>query len=127
MAKKKKFKFVRGFFFESPSPADYAKMLINTKNPNENKELVPEIEHRISDLKDRIKKWVKQKKKNADETLKIFEETLDYNERPRKIFPLASMENQNQNLKKALQEEYIKEENTLIKLKEKKKHKQWIT
>ena len=33
-------------------------------------------------------------------------------------------ENENQNLKKALQEEYIKEENTLIKLKEKKKHKQ---
>ena len=65
-------------------------MLINTKNPNENKELVPEIEHRISDLKDRIKKWVKQKKKNADDTLKIFEETLDYNERTRKIFPLAS-------------------------------------
>ena len=28
--------------------------------------------------------------KNADETLKIFEETLDYNERTRKIFSLAS-------------------------------------
>ena len=31
-------------FFESSSPVDYAKMLINTKNPDE-----------ISDLKDRIK------------------------------------------------------------------------
>ena len=52
---KKKFKFVRGFFFESPSPADYAKMLINTKNPDENKEIVPEIEYRVSDLKDNKK------------------------------------------------------------------------
>ena len=43
-------------FFESSSPADYAKMLINTKNADENKENVKEIEYRISDLKDRIKK-----------------------------------------------------------------------
>ena len=78
-------------FFKSPSPADYAKMLSNTKNPDENKEIVAEIKDRISDLKDRIKrKLVKQKKKNADETLKIIEEILDYNERTQKIFPLAS-------------------------------------
>ena len=51
-------------FFKSPSPADYAKMLSNTKNPDENKEIVAEIKDRISDLKDRIKrKLVKQKKK----------------------------------------------------------------
>ena len=43
-------------FFESSSPADYAKMLVNTKNADENKENVKEIEYRISDLKDRIKK-----------------------------------------------------------------------
>ena len=43
-------------FFESSSPADYAKMVINTKKRNENKEIVAEIEDRISDLKDRIKK-----------------------------------------------------------------------
>ena len=43
-------------FFESSSPADYAKELINTKNPNENREIVAEIGERISDLKDRIKK-----------------------------------------------------------------------
>ena len=42
-------------FFESQSPADYAKMLINT-SPDENKELVAEIEDRISDLKERKKK-----------------------------------------------------------------------
>ena len=34
-------------FFESSSPADYAKMLINTKNLNENKEIAVEIEDRI--------------------------------------------------------------------------------
>ena len=37
-------------------------MLIN-KNPDEKKEIVPEIEHRISDLKDRIKKMSETEKK----------------------------------------------------------------
>ena len=41
-------------FFESPSPADYAKIL-NT-SPGENKKIVEEIKDRISDLKDRLKK-----------------------------------------------------------------------
>ena len=51
-------------FFGSPSPVDYAKELINTKNPNVNKKKnVAEIKDRISDLKDRIKKLVKQKNK----------------------------------------------------------------
>ena len=45
-------------FFESSSPTDYAKTLINIKNPDENKE----YQDRISNLKDRIKKRVKQKK-----------------------------------------------------------------
>ena len=43
-------------FFQSSSPADYAKELINTKNPDENKEHLAGIKNRISDLKDRIKK-----------------------------------------------------------------------
>ena len=34
-------------FFESSSPANYAKMLINTKNADENKEIVEEIENNI--------------------------------------------------------------------------------
>ena len=42
-------------FFESSSPANYAKTLINNKNLNENKEIVAEIKDRISNLKDRIK------------------------------------------------------------------------
>ena len=50
-------------FFESSSPADYAKTLINTKNPNENKEIVAEIKNKISDLKDRIKKMSETEKK----------------------------------------------------------------
>ena len=34
-------------FFESPAPAHYEKMLINTRNPDENKKIVAEIENRI--------------------------------------------------------------------------------
>ena len=54
-------------FFESSSPVDYAKMLINT-SPDENKKIVAETKYRISDLKDRIKKMSEKEKKNADET-----------------------------------------------------------
>ena len=50
-------------FFESSSPADYAKKLINTKNLDENKELAATIKDRISDLKDRIKKMSETEKK----------------------------------------------------------------
>ena len=66
-------------FFESLSPANYAKKLINTKNPDKHKEFVAEINDGISNLKDRIKKMSETEKKNADETLKIIEEILDYN------------------------------------------------
>ena len=66
-------------FFESSSPADYAKTLINT-SPNENKKVVAEIEDRISDLKD----------KNADEKLNIIKKILDYNKDAQKIFEFAS-------------------------------------
>ena len=46
-------------------------MLINT-SPDKNKEIVAEIEGRISDLKERIKKMSEaKKKKNADEALEI--------------------------------------------------------
>ena len=38
-------------------------MLINTKNPNENKKFVAEIEDTISDLKDRIKQMSGEEKK----------------------------------------------------------------
>ena len=51
-------------FFESLSPADYAKMLINTENPDKNKEFVAEIKGRISNLKDRIKKMNETEKIN---------------------------------------------------------------
>ena len=50
-------------FFEL-SPADYAKELINTKNPDKNKEFVAETKDGMSDLKGRIKK--KKKKKNCE-------------------------------------------------------------
>ena len=97
-------------FFESSSPADYAKMLINTKNADENKENVKEIEYRISDLKDRIRKMSEKEKKdkNADETLEIIKKILDYNKEALKIFyhaPKVDKKNQNQRLKKVLQRE----------------------
>ena len=78
-------------FFGLSSPADYAKMLINT-SPDENKKTVAEIKDRISDLKDRIKEMSKKEKKNksADETLKIIEEILDYNKMAEKTFARAS-------------------------------------
>ena len=48
--------------FESSSPVDYAKKLINT-SPDENKKIVEEIEDRISYLKDRIKRISEKEKK----------------------------------------------------------------
>ena len=50
-------------FFESSSPVDYVKKLINTKNPDENKKVVAEIKIRISDLKDRIKEMSEKEEK----------------------------------------------------------------
>ena len=90
--------------FESSSPADYAKELINTKKPDENKEFVAEINDRISDLKKRIKEMSEREKKSADETLKIIEKILDYNKKAQKIFLHQKLikDNQNQNLKKVL-------------------------
>ena len=57
-------------FYGSSSPAHYAKMLINTKNPDEsvNVENVAEIEDRISALKDRIKEMSKREKKTKMRT-----------------------------------------------------------
>ena len=50
-------------FFGFSSPADYAKMLINTKNQDKYKECVEEIEDRISDLEERIEKKSEKEKK----------------------------------------------------------------
>ena len=44
-------------------PADYAKGLINVKDQNKNKEIVAEIEDRISDLKDKIREMSETEKK----------------------------------------------------------------
>ena len=49
-------------FFLFSSPADYAKILINTSNPDENKKNVAEIKDRISDLKDKIKEMSEREK-----------------------------------------------------------------
>ena len=52
-------------FFELSSPDDYAKMLIDIKNTDENKRIVAEIEDRISNLKDRIKEMSETEKRNG--------------------------------------------------------------
>ena len=75
-------------FFGLSSPADYAKMLINT-SPDENKKTVAEIKDRILDLKDN-KRNEQNRKRNADETLKIIKEILDYNKNAQNFFLLAS-------------------------------------
>ena len=79
-------------FFELSSLADYAKILINTKNPDENKEIVTEIKERILDLKDKIREMSETEKedKSVDETLKIIEKILNYNKNYQKNFSLAS-------------------------------------
>ena len=95
-------------FFESSSPADYVKELINTSNSDENKEIVEEVEDRISNLKDNKRNEWNRKKyiKNTDETLKIIKKFLTAIKMLKKFFHLHQMlikENQNQNLKKVLQ------------------------
>ena len=47
-------------FFEK-SPVDYARMLINNKNPNENKKAIAETENKIYDSKDRIREMGEKK------------------------------------------------------------------
>ena len=79
-------------FFELSSPANYAKMLINTQNRDENKKKLEEIENRISDLKDRIERISEKgkKDKNADETLQIITKILDFNKDAQNFFYRAS-------------------------------------
>ena len=50
-------------FFGLSSPADYAKILINTKNAGENKENIEVIGDRILALKDRIERMSEKEKK----------------------------------------------------------------
>ena len=49
-------------FFESSSPTHYVKELINTSNSDENKEIVEEIEDRISNFKYTIKEMSETEK-----------------------------------------------------------------
>ena len=48
--------------FQSSSPADYAKMFINTKNADENKENIKEIESRILNLEEGINEMNEKEK-----------------------------------------------------------------
>ena len=50
-------------FFDHSSPADHAKILINTENAGENKENIEVIGDRILALKDRIERMSEKEKK----------------------------------------------------------------
>ena len=75
-------------FFGFSSSADYANILINIENPDENKGVVAEAKDTISDLKDRIKEMSETEKnyKNGNETLDIIEKVLEYNKNAQKNF-----------------------------------------
>ena len=65
-------------------------MLINT-SPDKNKEIVAEIEGRISDLKERIKKMSEAKKKKMlMRHQRLLKKILEYNRVAQIIFQLAS-------------------------------------
>ena len=66
-------------FFELSSPADHAKMLINTSS-NENKKNCSRDKRQNIRFKRQNKRNERKRKKNADETLNIIEKILDYNE-----------------------------------------------
>ena len=79
-------------FFLFSSPADYAKILINTSNPDENKKKCSRDKRQNIRFKRRIKGISEAEKKyeNADETLKIIEKILVYNKNAQKKVQLAS-------------------------------------
>ena len=93
-------------FFESSSPADYAKMLINIKNADENKKNVAEIKDRISDLKGRIKEMIETEKKQMLTDIRDYQRNSYCNKNAQKTFQLASKvdkEKSKPNLKKAFE------------------------
>ena len=78
-------------FFQSSSPADYAKDLINIKNADENNGIVEETKDRILDLEDKIEQMnEKNNNKNVKETLEIIRKILDYNKNAQDFFHRAS-------------------------------------
>ena len=117
-------------FFESSSPADYAKMLINIRNADKNKEIVAETKDTISNLQDRMKEMSETEKQynNADETLEIIKKILDQNKDAQKNFQHASkvdQEKSNPKSKEIIAERTILRTNMVTKIeKEEKKHRQ---
>ena len=74
--------------FGLSSPANYAKMAINT-SPDENKNCSRDKRQNIR-FKRQNKNMSETEKKNADETLNIIQKILDYNKDAQKHFQLAS-------------------------------------
>ena len=73
-------------------PSDYGKLVINTKNWDENKKATEEIEDKISGFEGKIKRMSEKEKKdkNVDETLEIIRKILDYNTKSQNLFHCAS-------------------------------------
>ena len=115
--------------FESSSPANYAKMFINTKDLDKNKEIVEEIKDRMLDLKERMKKMSKTEKKML--MREIINKILDYNKNAPIYFQLASKADKKKSEPKT--EESIAERVKLRKQKldvinkNKEKIKRWIS
>ena len=85
-------------FFELSWPADYSKMLINTKNADENKEIVAKIKNKISDLKDNIREMSKTEEKVWMRHWRLLKKLLITIKMLKKIFHLHQKlikENQN--------------------------------
>ena len=87
-------------FSESSLPVNYAKGLINTKNPDENKKKCSQDKRQNIRFKRQNKKMSKRAKPN-----KSVDETLRINEGLKKLLHVQKLikENQNQNLMKVLQ------------------------
>ena len=113
-------------FFLFSSPADYAKILINTSNPDENKNKCSRDKRQNIRFKRRIKGMSEAEKKNenADETLKRLQKKfLITIKMLKKYFSLHQKlikENQNQRLKKVLQKGTILRKGMVAEIKKEK-------
>ena len=121
--------FLFNEFFESV-PSDYGKLLINTKNWDENKKAAEEIEDKISGFEGEIRMSEKEKKdKNVDETLEIIRKILDYNTKAQNLFHCASKVDQKK-IKTKDWKKYCREGKIKTKVRyncnKGKKHKWWI-
>ena len=112
--------------FGFSSPAEYAKVLINTKNQDENKK--KDRRDKIQNIRFRRhnKRMSENEKKGkiVYETLEIIKKILDYNKEAQNFFHCASKVDKKiktKDCRKYCREGKIKKKTRLLKLKKKKK------